>query len=157
MNYAKFIGKELPQINAQIWLEAECFYEIGMSLFDKMEKAIIEEESILNKMYFLPAVVNTAFACELYLKSLLTDTRGHDIKELYDKQNDVIKDCIKDVIVSNKENYTDAIFEKNLQNIKDAFSTWRYYYEPEKDGKSLNIEFLKVFAFALHELKELYR
>ena len=157
MNYSEVLGKELPQINPKIWLEAECFYEIGMSSFDKMEKALAEDTSISEKMYLLPATVNMAFACELYLKSLLTDTTGHDLKTLFDKQADVIKSVIKNSIISNMENYSESIFEHNLEEIKDVFPTWRYYYEPDKDGLSLNIEFLKLFATALHSLKELYK
>ena len=155
MDVVKLIGKELPLINSKIWLEADCFYEIGMNAFDKMEKAFDDDTSILEKMYFLPAIVNISFACELYLKSFLNDTTGHDLKTLFDKQEDIIKEVIKSILGSKMENYSDIRFEQRLNNIKDVFITWRYYYESNKDGLCLDIEFLKLFAKVLHNLKEL--
>ena len=76
----------------------------------------------------IPGIVNCAFACELYLKSLLMvhgyQSRGHSIESLFRKLPDeIISQIIKEI-----EGYK---FENCLSNISNTFVDWRYSYEKE--------------------------
>ena len=70
---------------------ADAFLDVGIycNEYDKRAQA----ESILfacDAFYAIPAIVNIAFACELYLKALILretskPSRGHNLSALYDK------------------------------------------------------------------------
>lgn len=162
MGLEELAGKELPELNSNILIEAEAFYRIGVVAFKEMEDAIKEDGEFLQKIKIFPAIVNTALACELYLKNLLFEKEGyikkeHRLNELFNKLDDTVKRIIKETIISSKEAYTSESFDMDLINISNAFVDWRYYYEPEKTGKPLNLEFLKIFAYALHRFIVVYK
>ena len=43
----------------------------------------------------------------------------------------------------------EAVFDKRLENISNAFAEWRYFYEDSHDGMTLDYEFLNFFALAM--------
>lgn len=130
-------------------------FHIGES-FHKISKEIIPdnffEDSDDDYHWFIPSVVNMSFACELYLKSLLSDGNkgnlGHDIKELFDDLSNEKKEIIKNSL----EFRGDKEFEKNIKINKDVFKNWRYAFE--KKEKTVDIIFLENFANVLHDIAE---
>lgn len=93
-------------------------------------------------------IVNSAFACEVFLKALLvyygeTQFRNHKLKDLWldleekDEETTLsIKRSIKDWFASDDDN----LFDRLLDDASEAFVYWRYIYE-KQDG-SININFL---------------
>lgn len=74
---------------------AESFQRIGVE--------IIPEDWLENESddghWLIPSIVNLAFSCELYLKSLISDgesrASGHDLEELFNElPNDELRDKI---------------------------------------------------------------
>ena len=84
----------------------------------------------------IPAIVNGAFACELYLKSITkTDQCIHKIKELYlmlpaEKQESLRK--AMDPIIPKQYGLS---FDECLDDIPNSFVYWRYIYEKDSVGK----------------------
>lgn len=92
----------------------------------------------------VPAIVNSAFSCELFMKSILNINHsyeaGHKLKSLFEK----LPVHIRDAIITNDTKY-DFLIE--IEKISNAFSEWRYIYEIEVH--SINLSFLMLFANVL--------
>ena len=116
--------------------------------------------------YTTPATVNSAFACEAYLKALLLYydvplKKQHELKELYDMLPDKAKEWIKLTVMNNHGGrWKDAFGYDLLDNISNAFLNWRYTYEGKetRNGKRIerasfhiDIGFLTVFRNTLRE------
>lgn len=117
-----------------------------------------EPNSIIipTQWYTTPDIVNSAFACEVFIKSLLIyqgmtidEIKGHKLSLLWEllKQKDEkitvkIKEAVKELFETDEEN-----FYSMLENISDSFEYWRYIYE--KHGGKIHINFLRVFREAL--------
>lgn len=103
-------------------------------------------------------IVNSAFACEVFLKALLvfygeTQLRNHKLKDLWldleekDEETTLsIKRSIKDWFASDDDN----LFDRLLDDASEAFVYWRYIYE-KQDG-SININFLRGFRILLRDI-----
>ena len=107
----------------------------------------------------IPAIVNAAFSCELYFKSMINEqVRGHDLKELFEQLNVSKQEFIREQI--NNEFSKNKIFDFDLclKHISNAFAEWRYIYEaPHTEGFYgcyIN-EFLMFFNLLLPLLKDL--
>ena len=148
MDLEKYNGIEIPARNKMIWEEAILFYQLGQDAQKKMEE---------DKKYIVPAIVNVAFSCELFLKSMLKDgTKGHLLSELFKEIPDSLREFIKDRMIINGGLKAEAVFDKRLENISNAFAEWRYFYEDSHDGMTLDYEFLNFFALAMKNLDVLY-
>ena len=85
-----------------------------------------------------PAVVNAAFACEMYLKALIlksgkkypTNRDGHILKKLYDMLLEPIQKHIYQFCV-NKEDCAEIIFTSFLESHSRDFMDARYYVTKE--------------------------
>ena len=79
-----------------------------------------------------PLIMTLSFACEIYLKILilkrnLTYNREYDLFSLF---NILDEDAKTKIVTNYKENAgNDAEFLQKLQENKDVFKKWRYYYE----------------------------
>ena len=110
--------------------------------------------------YAEPATVNSAFACEVFLKALLDYhdiplKRQHKIKELYELLPDKLKTVVKQTTTANYgEMWEDAFGHELLDNISDAFVDWRYSYEivgAKRASMQISTGFLTAFRNALRE------
>mgnify|MGYP003304075436 CR=1 FL=1 len=117
-----------------------------------------EPNSIIipTRWYTTPSVVNSAFACEVFIKSLLIyngmsldEIKGHKLAVLWmtleEKEQEItinIKSSINSIF-----NKDDKFFYDSLSNISDTFEYWRYIYE--KNGGKIHINFLRIFREAL--------
>ena len=91
-----------------------------------------------------------SFACELYLKSLLSvnedPIHGHNLYELY-KELSLDKKC---KIINAPCFKGDTNFEKELEENKDVFQDWRYSFEHKPI--QVDVIFLENFAYTLYDL-----
>lgn len=101
--------------------------------------------------WFVPYIVNRSFACELYLKSLLSDgntaVRGHSWTHLFyslpaDKQ---------EAIKNHPYFKGDTEFDAELDEGSRVFTTWRYCFEKDK-RRSVEIIFLDHFTEVVGDL-----
>jgi hypothetical protein len=93
---------------------------------------------INNKLHptIIASISNTAFACELFLKSIIMintkkEVKGHLIDELVEKAG--VSDKLKN-------NLLEYDIDKELNEIDNAFTVWRYSYE--YDSLKINSKFL---------------
>ena len=111
----------------------------------------------------VPAMVNGAFACELFLKALLeVPLRGHKLyNDLFCKLDlssaqeieTVAIECFKkkkNTVINSEQ------FISNFKTIERSFEEFRYFYEPQNDNemKVYNIDFLEILVFSLRAICE---
>ena len=87
----------------------------------------------------LPCVLLLSFSCELYLKIIITKKgltykNTHDLLWLYNILDDVTRRKIREYSDETDENE----FAKILQENKDTFPEWRYFYGIDLDKKPGN-------------------
>lgn len=103
-----------------------------------------ENDSEHDYDWFVPYIVNRAFACELYLKSLLSDgssfMRGHSWTQLFYSLLVEKQEAIK-----NHPHFKgDTEFDDELAQGSIIFTTWRYCFEKDKHC-SVEIIFFRQF------------
>ena len=110
--------------------------------------------------YTTPATVNSAFACEVFLKAILRFYdipvgKKHKIKKLYDLLPERIQEWMKNEVTKGYERmWYDSFGRELLENISDAFVEWRYIYEHDWSKSSvihMETAFLTTFRNALRE------
>lgn len=84
----------------------------------------------------VPAIVNGAFAIELFLKSM-TNKRGHSLKELFLSLDVNDQTAIRSEVEPHL--FNDYSFEDALNVIDSAFLFWRYLHEKDNNGPGLNV------------------
>ena len=109
--------------------------------------------------YDMPALVNSAFACEVFLKTILKwydieSPKSHKLKDLYEATPENIRAFIKPTVLNNYGKWNDWLKREYLEMLSNAFQDFRYIYEYDfrKNG-SLHIEtgFLIVFRNTLRD------
>lgn len=112
-----------------------------------------------NGLSLAPFVVNSAFAVELYLKTLHeiggTSIRGHELLELYDKLSDATRDVVIKHALAEGKDYGAPVttadqFRQFVAEINNSFVEWRYCYETGKTG-AVSIQPTIVVMKATHE------
>ena len=116
--------------------------------------------------YSVAGIVNSAFACEVFIKSLLV-FNGVPIEDIVDdKKRGVHKIADLWKMLETKDPSTtnfakqkmlelfsetrNSSFYEMLDNISDAFVYWRYIYE--KSSGKIHLNFLTLFRTLLQEL-----
>ena len=110
--------------------------------------------------YITPAVVNSAFACEVFLKALLVfysvpSKKKHELKDLYGFLPDDVRDQVKQLTTIYCGNWEDSFGFERIDNISDAFMKWRYSYEHDWSKSSImkiDVGFLTAFRDAFREI-----
>lgn len=104
----------------------------------------------------LPAVVNAAFSCELYLKFLIGSTySGHDLEQLFQRLDPKLQNEIRDEVASEIQGYP-LSFDEFLKRAKDVFKKWRYLYEESHTDTYLSVyvnEYLIFLPLLINALK----
>jgi hypothetical protein len=112
-----------------------------------------------NGLSIAPFVVNSAFAVELYLKTLHelegTAVRGHEVLDLYDRLNDATRAVVVKHALENASGYgvkltTADQFRSFVAELNNSFVDWRYCYETGKTG-TVTIQPAIVVMKAVHE------
>ena len=102
----------------------------------------------------IPAIVNAAFACELYLKSMQNNNiTTHKLNTLYGRLKKEDKKYIKDN-VENKLKEEDKSFEEILGGLSGSFEFWRYVHEKDDLGKLGFQDTVKYMPILLEAIKE---
>lgn len=122
----------------------------------------VEQNAVHKAMWrSTPKIVNTAFACEIFLKALLVFNnieykRAHNLEELYNLLPAEYQQQIEQGIVARYGRTTDVFGLSYLSNIAESFNEWRYSFEHHH--LSIEIGYLYMFCEALREIccKDLY-
>lgn len=119
-------------------------------LFDFMSK--YSNEHIVNRTIKTPLIVNAAFACELYLKTIIAfekneDKNKHDLLDLFElltveSQEIITNEALKKISL----NTTDE-FIQLLQINKTAFIEFRYIYEFKVGQKEKTANYIFLIEF----------
>lgn len=113
-------------------------------------------DDAFKKYYIHPVIVNIAFACEIFLKSIMylyaMEAKGHSLKDLIKNLPEDDKMFLDGKLTKAYNGETDMLGSRYLENISNAFTDWRYSYE--KSEISLNLGYLITLATALKELCE---
>ncbi len=128
--------------------------------FSESAELLFEQEDSFFKGYNTVAIVDCAFACEVYLKLLIGNKAGnkktHKLNDLFKKLPISLQNFINNELLKNVYSLKDSFGRDLLDNIADAFVNWRYNYE----FSTLHIEtsFLIEFCRVLRECccKELF-
>lgn len=110
--------------------------------------------------YTSPIVINSAFACEVFMKAMLLHygekkPKTHKLRDLYDALPDKVMEWVKSVTSMNcRSLWVDSFGFEILDQVSNAFEEWRYSYEHDW-GKSatmcIDTGFLNQFRDALRE------
>lgn len=109
--------------------------------------------------YTMPAAVNSAFACEVFLKAILLYSdikipKNHDLKTLFEKLPEDIRNWVKETVIAKGGRWKNYFGFEYLDNISKAFAQWRYIYEVDMNKVcSIKFEtgFLTLFRNTLRE------
>ena len=112
------------------------------------------------KSHSVSGIVNSAFACEVFLKTLLVfhgvpveELKCHDLKRLWEKFKTKDANTALSVELGLREWFKSQnanMFDEMLNDISNAFEYWRYIYE--KQGGRINLNFLVGFRDLLREV-----
>ena len=107
-----------------------------------------EAENHISISALMSSIVLYALSIEIGLKALIrlegkTPNKNHNIKQLYENLSEDLKDKIKDELPEEGfKVYIDSYLEEN----KNDFIDWRYYYEKPTAASS---DFLAAFSNAI--------
>ena len=124
---------------------------------------------VRTQWYSTPGIVNSAFACEVFIKSMLVyhgmtlnqiKSHSHGLEGLW--QAYVVKDGqtasqVQESIRMYFQSDDDTLFDRKLKEASNAFVDWRYMYEGRE--AELNLHFLMAFREILRTTccQQLYR
>jgi len=102
----------------------------------------------------IPAIVNAAFACELYLKSIINKKIiTHNLLDLYELLNTDIQLSIA-YEVNNKlqKRNKEYSFKSCLERASNVFEDWRYIFEEEHSNGYMGCYINEYLIFFEHML-----
>ncbi|WP_316718980.1 HEPN domain-containing protein [Terrisporobacter petrolearius] len=97
----------------------------------------------------IPYMVNSAFACEIFLKAILEQKRikygkNHMLYELYKLLPKEIKEHLERVI-------NEKDFDKKLRDCSNVFVDFRYIYENIFKAEKIDLTFWETFVNTIFE------
>ncbi len=116
---------------------ANAFYDVGRlaNEYDaKVQKAPFLLKS--DAYYAFPAIVNLSFACELYIKALLSKSghtsiiRSHSLDKLFHLLPESIQGQMEEGFA--RQCHYPVTLQKTLETHSKAFEEWRYAFEEDK-------------------------
>lgn len=143
--------------NTSIRSIADDFYNAYRRCIEGKNLHTDEDGRIIVETVNVPAIVNAAFACELYVKLLIKNkvTRGHNLSALFKRLEPKDKNTIKSSITERLErNLLEKGFNYYLKEISNYYEYWRYIHEkPDLGELGLNTGLQVVNCF-VNGLKE---
>ena len=119
------------------------------------ERCLETREHPEQKTLPIQAIVNCAFACEVYLKAIYAFEHpeadklwGHYLDELYNQLPDQYKVTIENKLATL---YSKEDIERYLQEFRKIFEEYRYIYEMNSDDRT-HFGFLHILASALQDV-----
>ena len=161
--YTQFLKDENLYIELSqsklMFKQARAFTKIARGIYSKsLRKPPFGHEACA------PFVVNSAFACEMYLKTLqsiygkaeeihnFSSLFKHLPNKLKDKVNKLAKEKSADFKIHSK-----ILFKDHIKTISNAFVDWRYIYEKESATVNINVILLILTVLdtiAYYEVKQ---
>ena len=131
------IYDEMSLNNGAIFMEAAdiLYAQMQLAILSIKTKSNIQNDRAnLRAALFVPAIVNRAFACELFMKSMLPkNTRGHKLQDLFDALDADIQNEIRNKTVEEmkqiSKSYGDIEFQNDIITNGNIFAEWRYFHE----------------------------
>lgn len=128
---------------------------IGCAFSNCADICQAEQEKNIDKSIFCtsPAIVNAAFACEVFLKLLLylnkkDFKKQHGLKSLFDDLPINVKEYIKGYVIEKQGRWCDAFGIELLEKEDKAFNSWRYNYESDlSKSRTMYADIGFLFAF----------
>ncbi len=112
--------------------------------------------------YTIADIVNSVFACEVFIKALLLNS-GKTIEEIKKEKhgieglwkllravNPAISTDIENRVISIFQSKDSDFFNNAMSTISDAFVKWRYIYEGH--GATIHLNFLRIFREVMREV-----
>ena len=117
---------------------ADAFLNVGHECNERDRKA--QEADLFfesDAFYAFPAIVNAAFACELYLKALIAKTQGsqatgHSLSDLFERLTAEERTALRKEYAARSQ-YSMEIDEV-LRIHSKSFADWRYAFENGKEN-----------------------
>lgn len=137
---------------------ANDFYEAYKRCCEGKDSQTDEYGRTISHYVGIPAIVNGAFACELYLKSIIHKkywkTDKHNLKKLLsrlpiEKQTQIYNSITS---ILDLQNYS---YDDYLNALSNCFDFWRYIHEKENFGKLGFNETIKALSVFLGLFREL--
>ena len=150
----------LYDLQTNILLQADDFAEAYKRCREGKNPRRDEHERLCCSCVNIPAIVNAAFACELYLKSLLTNPpkKEHNISKLFCLLPEDIEQTIRNYVNDQFKGHPVYNFDYCIERAGDAFVNWRYIFEEEHTdgfyGTFIN-EYLSFFENLIPILKSI--
>ena len=144
--------------NTSIIKIADDFYEAYLRCLEGKNPTVDEFNRIRYEVANIPAIVNGAFAMELYIKSMSRASKRklkkkkHNIKDLLSTLDQSLQDEIRKEVESKLEKHYE--YDKCLDGINDAFVFWRYIHTRKNFGFGLNntLNVLPIFLEAIRNI-----
>lgn len=128
--------------------EADAFYDVALSLMPKVRMFLVGN-------FIYPCVVNYAFCCELYLKTLMIlrsedhqFVKGHYLKVLFEHLDEKDQESIRNLYKPDFKLFT---FDGALEEFNRAFEDWRYVFEDKEEEYTITIFEFAEFARILKD------
>ncbi len=141
-----------PQTRAMVMYDTACgFAACADYALEKISGKIVPNLGTAS-------LVNTAFACELFLKALLLYTnsknpRGHKLKTLFEKLPNKYQTLVETEVFRRCGGQVKTIWGvPHLDELSNAFSEWRYWFEDKRNTMRGEIGYLNNFREVLKEL-----
>ena len=137
---------------------ADDFYEAYLRCSEGKNPTVDEFNRTRYEVANVPAIVNGAFAMELYIKSISRVgkrqlwKKKHNLKELLLTLDQQLQDEIREAVEPKLERY--QTYEECLDGINNAFVFWRYIHTKQDFGFGLN-NTLKVLPIFLDVIREI--
>ena len=135
---------------------ADDFYEAYLRCIEGKNPTVDEFNRTCYEVVNVPAIVNGAFAIELYIESMSRASKrklkkmNHNIKDLLLTLDQSIQAEIKKEVEPKLESY--QIYDDCLDGINNAFVFWRYIHTEKDFGFGLN-DTLKVLPLFLNAIR----
>ena len=137
---------------------ADDFYEAHLRCLEGKNPNVDEFNRTRYEVANVPAIVNGAFAMELYIKSVSRagkrklKKKKHNIKDLLSTLDQSLQDEFRKEVESKLEKPYE--YNKCLDGINDAFVFWRYIHTRKNFGFGLNntLNVLPIFLEAIRNI-----
>lgn len=135
---------------------ADDFYEAYLRCLKGKNPTVDEFNRTRYEVVNVPAIVNGAFAIELYIKSMSKAGKSklkkmkHNIKDLLSTLDQSIQDEIRKEVEPKLDSY--QTYDDCLDGIDNAFVFWRYIHTKKDFGFGLN-DTLKVLPLFLNAIR----
>lgn len=147
-----------PIADAKRMFKHACAF-VGCAQFCEREPWNIEKRL---PDYTVADIVNSAFACEVFIKALLLYS-GKTIEEIKKEKhrieglwkllktaNPTLSNDIESRVINSFQSKDPDFFSTAMSTISEAFVTWRYIYELH--GATIHINFLRTFREVIREV-----